>query len=167
MTTPGPPGERRGADQRYAVRPEERLETVPLDGRSLTLDHVAAVARGRAVPRLTAPARAEMLRSHAWVADAAAGRIAGPDGEPMSVYGVNTGYGSLARVRIDPNRIRELSWNLLRSHAAGVGPPISAESARAMMLLRANALAKGASGCRPALVETLCAMLEKLSLIHI
>jgi histidine ammonia-lyase len=77
----------------------------------------------------------------------------------MPVYGVNTGYGSLARVRIDGDQIRALSWNLIRSHAAGVGPPVPADAVRAMMLLRANALARGASGCRPELVDTLCAML--------
>ena len=66
----------------------------------------------------------------------------------------------MARVRIPPARIRELSANLIRSHAAGVGPPLPDEVVRAMMLLRANALAKGASGCQPELVDTLVAMLH-------
>ncbi len=136
------------------------MTSIPLDGSGLTPAAVAAVARGRAFPRLTPEARAGMERSAAWVADAADGRLLDASGRPMSVYGVNTGYGSLARVRIDHDRIRELSWNLVKSHAAGVGPPVLPEHARAMMLLRANALSKGASGCRPALVETLCRMLE-------
>jgi histidine ammonia-lyase len=131
-----------------------------LDGESLTLPLVAAVARKAAVPRLAAAARERMARSAAWVAQAARGEVRAADGGELPIYGVNTGYGSLARVRIDPDQIRDLSWNLIRSHAAGVGPPVPAEQARAMMLLRANALAKGASGCRPELVDTLCAMLE-------
>ncbi|MEZ4239803.1 MAG: aromatic amino acid ammonia-lyase [Myxococcota bacterium] len=137
------------------------METAWLDGEGLTLPLVAAVARQRAVPRLAEAARERMQRSAEWVGAAAEGRIRGPDGAALPVYGVNTGYGSLARVRIEHDQIRDLSWNLVRSHAAGVGPPIPREQARAMMLLRANALSKGASGCRPALVETLCAMLER------
>jgi histidine ammonia-lyase len=82
-------------------------------------------------------------------------------GSPAPVYGVNTGFGSLARVRIAPEDAATLSRNLLMSHAAGVGEPCPAEVARATMLLRANALSRGASGCRPALVDTLCAMLAR------
>lgn len=137
------------------------LTEIGLDGAGLVPAAVAAVARGHAVPALTDEARARMERSAAWVADAADGRLLDASGQPMSVYGVNTGYGSLARVRIDHDRIRELSWNLIRSHAAGVGPRVSDEHTRAMMLLRANALAKGASGCRPVVVDTLCAMLAR------
>lgn len=102
-----------------------------------------------------------MEASQAWVDLAASGTLRDPSGEPMAVYGVNTGYGSLARLRIPLDRIRDLSWNLIRSHAAGVGRPLPAEVVRAMMLLRANALAKGASGCRPVVVDTLLAMLER------
>lgn len=97
-------------------------------------------------------ARARMLRSYAWVK--AAGRRDDP------VYGVNTGFGSLARVRIQAADASRLSTNLVRSHAAGVGPDLPDDVVRAMMLLRANALAKGVSGCRPRLVETLLAMLN-------
>ncbi|MEQ1566394.1 MAG: aromatic amino acid lyase [Myxococcota bacterium] len=132
-----------------------------LDGASLTLPLVARIARGELAVELAPEARARMERSAAWVAQAASGELKGPDGRPMLVYGVNTGYGSLARVRIADDQIRALSWNLIRSHAAGVGPPVPEEQVRAMMLLRANALAKGASGCRPLLVDTLCRMLER------
>jgi histidine ammonia-lyase len=132
-----------------------------LDGQSLTLEAVAEIAAGRRIPRLHPQARARMERSFDWVMRVAEAGLAVPGGDPQSVYGVNTGYGSLARVRIDQAQIRQLSWNLIRSHAAGVGPPVARPMARAMMLLRANALAKGASGCRPALVDTLCTMLER------
>lgn len=133
---------------------------VTLDGEGLTLDEVVAVAR-HGVPVRIAPAAADrMARSHAWVLEAASGAILDARGEPIAVYGVNTGYGSLARVRIDADKIRELSWNLIRSHAAGVGPPMDTEAVRAMMVLRANALAKGASGCQPILVQRVVDMLN-------
>jgi histidine ammonia-lyase len=136
-------------------------EHVAIDGSSLTLPAVAAVGRERATVALDAGARERMSASQAWVARAAEGRLKSANGEPLPVYGVNTGYGSLARVRIPPADIPRLSMNLVKSHAAGVGPPIASEAVRAMMLLRANALAKGASGCRPVLVETLAQMLNR------
>jgi histidine ammonia-lyase len=77
-----------------------------------------------------------------------------------TVYGVNTGFGDLATIRISLEQIRQLQLNLVRSHACGVGAPLSEPETRAMMLLRANALAKGLSGVRPVVVETLCAMLK-------
>ncbi|MEO0603647.1 MAG: aromatic amino acid ammonia-lyase [Myxococcota bacterium] len=134
---------------------------VELDGESLTIPQVADVAERRVEVRLADAARERMTASLSWVSDAASGRLRDDAGETLSVYGVNTGYGSLARVRISSERIEELSWNLLRSHAAGTGPRMDDASVRAMMVLRANALAKGASGCRPELVDTLCAMLAK------
>ena len=133
---------------------------VLLDGASLGFDEVAAVARHGASVRLADPARDAMARSHDWVARAARGELTDEHGAPLPVYGVNTGYGSLARVRIAPENAETLSLSLIRSHAAGVGEPAPTDAVRAMMLLRANALAKGASGCRPALVDTLCAMLD-------
>ena len=126
------------------------MTNVVLDGCSLTLDDVVVVARHGGVVSLLPEARKRMETSHAWVAGVT----------HMPVYGVNTGYGSLARVRIDSHQISELSWNLVRSHAAGVGPEVALPAVRAMMLLRANALAKGASGCRPVLVERLNEMLN-------
>ena len=126
----------------------------------MTLADVAAVARGGVSVRLGEGARSRMQRSHAWVAAAAEGALRDEHGQELQVYGVNTGYGSLARVRIDQDRICELSWNLVRSHAAGVGPPMPGDAVRAMMLLRASALSRGSSGCRPALVDTLCGMLD-------
>jgi histidine ammonia-lyase len=77
-----------------------------------------------------------------------------------TAYGINTGFGKLASVRISTEQVRQLQVNLVRSHTCGVGVPLSEPETRAMMLLRANALAKGLSGIRPQTVETLCAMLN-------
>jgi histidine ammonia-lyase len=123
-----------------------------IDGASLTLERVAEVARGGRRVSLDAGARARMERSWRWVQEAGRGERA--------IYGVNTGFGSLARVRIPPERGAELSRNLVRSHAAGTGAPLPKDVVRATLLLRANALAKGVSGCRPVLVETLLQMLD-------
>jgi histidine ammonia-lyase len=77
-----------------------------------------------------------------------------------AAYGINTGFGKLASVRISTEQVRQLQVNLVRSHACGVGAPLSEAETRATMLLRANALAKGLSGVRPRVVETLCQMLN-------
>ena len=77
-----------------------------------------------------------------------------------TAYGINTGFGKLASVRISQEQVRQLQVNLVRSHSSGVGAPLSEAETRAMMLLRANALAKGLSGIRPRVVETLCQMLN-------
>lgn len=77
-----------------------------------------------------------------------------------TVYGVNTGFGRLADVRIAPQELRALQLNLIRSHAVGVGEPLDVEETRAMMLLRANVLAKGVSGARPRVAEQIVAMLN-------
>ena len=76
-------------------------------------------------------------------------------------YAVNTGVGKLSDVRISADQVRELQINLLRSHAVGVGPPLSEPVTRAMMLLRANSLAKGFSGVRSILIDSLCEMLNR------
>ena len=77
-----------------------------------------------------------------------------------TAYGINTGFGKLASVRISPEQVRQLQVNLVRSHTCGVGTPLSEAETRAIMVLRANALAKGLSGVRPHVVETLCKMLD-------
>jgi histidine ammonia-lyase len=77
-----------------------------------------------------------------------------------TAYGINTGFGKLASVRISTEQVKQLQVNLVRSHICGVGAPLAQCESRAMMLLRANALAKGLSGVRPLVVETLCAMLN-------
>ena len=125
---------------------------VVLDGASLSLRDLVEVARnGRGVD-LDSGARTRMHRSFGWVTEAC------QSDEP--IYGVNTGFGSLARVRIDPALSAKLSANLVRSHAAGVGRPLGDDVVRGMILLRANALARGVSGCQPRLVEILLAMLN-------
>ncbi|MSQ03187.1 MAG: histidine ammonia-lyase [Myxococcales bacterium] len=126
---------------------------IQLDGRTLTLAELVVIARHAGAVALSEAGRAEMERSYAWVQATLHG--------DQPVYGINTGFGSLARVRIAPADTSLLSRNLIRSHAAGVGPACPDDVVRAMMLLRANALARGASGCRPLLVQTLCAMLGR------
>lgn len=123
-----------------------------LDGAHLTVADVVAVARDHRRVGIHADARAEMQRSYAWVAEAGRG--------DRPIYGVNTGFGSLARVRIPAEHRARLSVNLVRSHAAGVGRPLPCDAVRAMLLLRANALARGASGCRPLLVERILDLLN-------
>lgn len=124
-----------------------------IDGSRLTLDLLVAVARSGVQVRLDDGARVEMERSHAWVQLAVEG--------DRPVYGVNTGYGSLARKRIPREKLNELSRNLVRSHAAGVGKPLGQDVARATVLLRANALAKGMSGCSIGMVELLLELLNR------
>lgn len=125
---------------------------VELTGHDLTIADVVAVARRDDRVRL-APEAADRIRaSHAVVE----GLVA----EGRTAYGVTTGFGDLADVRIDPDQSAELQRNLVRSHAAGVGEPLPRDVVRAMLLLRANALAVGLSGVRPELVELLCGMLN-------
>ena len=127
-------------------------DTLAIDGASLCIRDVVDVARDGRPVVLADAARDRMLESYSWVKQATT--------QDKPVYGVNTGFGSLARVKIDPAHSSQLSLNLIRSHAAGVGPILPVAETRAMMLLRANALAKGVSGCRPVLVETLLQMLN-------
>ncbi len=128
------------------------MSPLPISGRDLALDDVVAVARGRAAVALD-PGAADRMRASRDVVDriVAAGSTA---------YGVTTGFGDLADVRIEPERTAELQRNLVRSHAAGVGPPLADEVVRAMLLLRANTLAVGLSGCRVDVAELLLGMLN-------
>jgi histidine ammonia-lyase len=123
-----------------------------LTGYALTADDVVRVARGSEQVILSRNAREAMQRS-AEVVD----RLAASD-EPA--YGVSTGFGSLANVRIGPERRIELQRALIRSHAAGVGDPMPREVVRAMMLLRARSLSMGYSGARPVVAETILALLN-------
>jgi len=123
-----------------------------LDGASLTIADVVAVAVGGRSVTL-APSAAERMRATRTVVEGLAAR-----GE--AVYGVTTGFGKLSDVAIPADQLAQLQVNLVRSHAAGVGPRLPEAEVRAMMLLRANVLAKGFSGARPELAELLCAMLN-------
>jgi histidine ammonia-lyase len=126
--------------------------TVTLDGRSLTIADVVSVARHGARVAVAPETRQRVTRSRAEVEAA----IARGD----TIYGVNTGFGKLAHVRIPSNDLRALQLNLIRSHASGVGEPLPVEAVRAMMLLRANVLLMGTSGVRPVIPDTLVAMLN-------
>lgn len=136
------------------------MTALDIDGSNLTLKALAEVARSGREVRLAPAALAGMKRSEAWVQKAAAGELLNESGNPRAIYGINTGFGSLARLTIPQESLTDLQRNLIRSHAAGVGEPAPRDVSRAMVLLRANALAKGASGCRPALVERLTAILN-------
>ena len=125
---------------------------VALDGESLTLDEVVAVADDGAPVTLADTARARMADARALVDEQASGDAA--------VYGVNTGFGSLSDVRIPRAQLGALQLNLVRSHAAGVGDPLDVPAVRATALLRANVLAKGRSGIRPSSVDALLDLLN-------
>ncbi len=124
-----------------------------LDGGPLTIAQVIELGRGTASMQLGEEAGRRMTRARAAVERIAAGT------EP--VYGLNTGFGSLSRVRIEADRLEELQVNIVRSHAAGVGEPLPPEVVRTMMALLAASLARGHSGVRPVLVERLAGMLER------
>jgi histidine ammonia-lyase len=126
--------------------------SVSLTGNDLTFAQLYGVALRGEIVGLDATAIERMNASRAVVE-----RVVASGG---TAYGINTGFGKLASVRISPEQVRQLQVNLVRSHASGVGPPLSETETRAMMLLRANALAKGLSGVRPRVVETLCQMLN-------
>jgi histidine ammonia-lyase len=136
------------------------MTMMPITGNTLTLTSFVEVVRGGEAVDLEPQARERMNASYRWVLAASRGEVCDDQGVSLPVYGVNTGYGSLARVRIAGDKISELSFNLIRSHAAGVGARVGDDAVRGMMLLRANALAKGASGCRPGLVDSLLNMLN-------
>jgi len=126
--------------------------SIVITGNDLNFEQLYAVAARQQPVELSADAVARMKASRAVVDKLlATGKTA---------YGINTGFGKLASVRISPEQVRQLQVNLVRSHACGVGQPLSEAETRAMMLLRANALAKGLSGVRPMVVETLCNMLN-------
>jgi histidine ammonia-lyase len=128
-----------------------RSRTIVIDGRTLTLDAVERIADGSGCA-LSPSARRAVTASRRTVERAVAGdRI---------VYGVNTGFGHLAGVSIAKEHLAELQVNLVRSHAAGVGAPLSARIVRAILALRANCLARGHSGLR---METLDRMLDLLA----
>ncbi len=128
------------------------LEEVVLRPGELSFAEIVAVARGFAAVRLSEEAHAALVRARARVEEAAA--LATP------VYGVSTGFGALASTRIPPDRRSQLQHSLIRSHAAGVGPPLEREVVRAMMLLRARSLSMGYSGCRPEVVQGLVDLLN-------
>jgi histidine ammonia-lyase len=134
--------------------PASRAEgSILLDGKSLRLEQVLAVARNFRTAELAAHAKERMAESRRlvdqWIQE---GKV---------MYGITTGFGSLQKKKILPAEVEQLQENIILSHAAGVGEPLPEEVVRAMMLLRANALAKGYSGIRVEVVEALLDMLNQ------
>lgn len=126
---------------------------VILDGTGVTVEQIVAVADRLEPVALGESARQNVVRARAVVERLAAG--------DAPVYGINTGFGSFAEVRVSKESLDQLQLNLIRSHAAGVGHPLPVRAVRAMMLLRANVLAKGHSGIRPETLDALIAMLNR------
>lgn len=128
--------------------------TLQLTGNTLTIADVVAVARAGEPAVLHPEAKARMQTSRAYVEG-----LARPDAPP--VYGINTGFGIFANRSVSPEDSETLSRNLIMSHAVGTGEVFPVEVVRAAMLIRANTLAIGHSGIRPAIIETLLEMLNK------
>lgn len=128
-------------------------DTLILDGNSLTTSDVVHAARTPACRVGVQPAALKAL-------DASRGRVERALASGQTIYGINTGFGKLANVRIAPGDLDRLQVNLIRSHAAGVGAPLPPDVVRGLMILRANVLLRPTSGVRPALVEALLALLN-------
>ena len=125
---------------------------IALDGGSLSLSDVVAVARSEAPVRLATSAIEGMEQSRAEVDLALSGS--------RPVYALNTGVGLLAHIRLEDADIEDMQVNLIRSHCCGVGEPLECAVVRGMMLIRANVLAKGLSGIRPVVAERICDLLN-------
>ena len=124
-----------------------------LNGEQISLVQLAAVALGAEPVHISSLARPRILASRKVIEQIVA--------RDVVVYGVNTGFGKLSDVRIAPNDLRQLQLNLVRSHACGIGNPLSEPEVRAMILLRANVLALGFSGVRLEIIQLLCEMLNR------
>ena len=129
------------------------MNALHINGNDLTLESVREVAAERRAVLLAADAREQVDRARAVVDEIVASN--------KLAYAITTGVGKLSDVRIVGDQIRELQVNLVRSHAVGVGEPLSVAETRAMMLLRANSLSKGYSGVRAVVIDTLCEMLNR------
>jgi len=129
------------------------MQALHLNGNDLTFDDLAEIVYARRPVMLASDARRAVEQAREVVENMM--------DRPQPVYAVSTGVGKLSDVRIDPSQSRQLQVNLLRSHAVGVGEPLSEAETRALMLLRANSLAKGFSGVRPAVIDVLCEMLNR------
>ena len=129
------------------------MNALHISGNDLTVEDVREVATERRAVLLSADARQSVNLARAVVDEIVASN--------KLAYAITTGVGKLSDVRIAGEQIRELQVNLVRSHAMGVGTPLPIPETRAMMLLRANSLAKGHSGVRGAVIDTLCEMLNR------
>jgi len=128
-------------------------DIVAVDGEGLTPARVAAVARGGSPVELAAAAKGRLMRSRGVIEKILA--------QDRVVYGVTTGFGKFADVTVPEGERNALQKNIVMSHAGGVGPPLPRDAVRAMMLLRANSLAKGYSGVRVQVVQLLLDMLNR------
>ena len=128
------------------------MQSLLIDGESLTIEDVHEVAFERRPVQIHHQAIQKCQRSRAVVDSIVEQR--------RVVYGISTGFGKLSDVQIGHEELLQLQRNLVRSHAAGVGDPLSQEEVRALILLRANVLAKGLSGVRPVVIERLCDLLN-------
>ena len=135
------------------ARRRRYMKALHINGNDLTLEAVREVASERRAVLLAPDAREAVARARAVVDALVAGN--------QLSYAITTGVGKLSDVRIAGDQIRELQVNLVRSHAVGVGEPLGITETRAMMLLRANSLAKGHSGIRPEVIDTICEMLNR------
>ena len=124
-----------------------------LNGEKISLAQLAAVALGGEAVQISPLSRPRILASRKVIEQIVA--------RDAVVYGVNTGFGKLSDVRIPHDELHQLQLNLVRSHACGIGNPLSEAETRAMMLLRANVLALGFSGVRLEIIELLCEMLNR------
>src|SRR5579859_4460290 len=129
------------------------MNALQINGNDLSLDDLRQVVYDRRPVELADDARKKVIAAREVVEKLLR--------ENRAAYAINTGVGKLSDVHIEPAQNRQLQVNLIRSHSAGVGEPLSQEETRAMMLLRANSLAKGFSGVRPEVIELICAMLNK------
>src|SRR5215813_1751871 len=129
------------------------MKALHINGNDLTLEEVREVAVERRPVLLAPDARQAVEKARAAVDAIVAGS--------QVSYAITTGVGKLSDVRIVGGQIRELQVNLVRSHAVGVGKPLSIAETRAMIALRANSLSKGFSGVRPIVIDTLCELLNR------
>jgi len=129
------------------------LKTVFIDGETLTIKDVVSVAREDAKVGISQRVKAKVKQSREFLEQLVK--------QKKTVYGVTTGFSAFGNVAISPKSLKELQSNLIRSHSAGVGKPADKEVVRAMMLLRLNTLAKGYSGVRLEILETLVQMLNQ------
>jgi len=132
--------------------PHSDTAALPLDGGSLSPFDVEQVARH--ARRITLGPRGRSLMAEA------AGALQTAMAHGHAIYGVNTGFGSLSRVRIPPDQLRTVQENLVRSHAAGAGAPLPTDIVRAMMVCLGASLARGRSGARPEIVDAIAALLN-------
>jgi histidine ammonia-lyase len=129
------------------------MNALQMNGNDLSLDELRQIVYERRAVELAPAARTKVTAAREVVEKLLR--------ENRVAYAINTGVGKLSDVHIEPAQNRQLQVNLIRSHSAGVGEPLSQEETRAMMLLRANSLAKGFSGVRPEVIDLICAMLNK------